>query len=739
MSKKVLIIGGVAGGASTAARLRRLDENAEIIMFEKGPYISFANCGLPYHIGGTIKEREALLLQSPEAMNERFNIDVRVYNEVKKIDRENKTVHIFDHKNSKDYTESYDTLVLSPGSTPLCPPISGIEAKNIFTLWNVPDTDKIIAYINENNVKNAVVVGGGFIGIEMAENLHDRGIKVSLVEMSNQVMQPIDFEMAQIVHSHLDSQGVDLYLKNGVKSFSYNEKSNQTTVSLQDGCQIDTDLVILSIGIRANSSLAKEAGLELNERGGIIVDEHLKTSDPNIYALGDAIEVIHYITKEKTMIPLAGPANKQGRICANNIAGRDSIYEGSQGTSVAKIFDLTVSATGLNEKNLKQMGKVYGSDYLVSIINPKSHAGYYPEAYPMHLKLIFDMKGKVLGAQNVGIEGVEKRIDVIATAMRFGATIYDLQRLELSYAPPYSSAKDPVNMVGFAAENILNGDQESALCKDFEHVNEKTTILLDVRNDEEVALGKIGNATHIPVNELRNNLDKLDKSKEIIVYCAVGVRGYIATRILKQHGFKAKNMVGGYGMYKFYKKDYSKCLHKDETGTKPAPISENSDTSDAIELDACGLQCPGPILSLTNKMKTLEDGDILKILATDMGFLEDSKAWAKQTGNTFISSGKEDKAYAVYIKKGGETKEQASIKAFTGSTQVVFSGDFDKAIASMIIANGAAAMGKEVSLFFTFWGLNILRKDKKANVKKTLKEKMFGFMMPRGSKKLKLS
>lgn len=748
MSKKVLIVGGVAGGASTAARLRRLDESIEIIMFERSPYISFANCGLPYYIGGTIKEREALLLQTPEAMHARFNIDIRVENEVIDIDPKAKKVTVLDIKNSTKYEESYDELVLSPGSTPIKPPIPGIDAKNIFSLWNIPDTDRIKSYVTNHEVKRAVVIGGGFIGIEMVENLHDLGVEVDLVEMADQVMAPLDYELAQLVHSHIHSQGVHLHLKNGVKQFEYAQ--GVTTVTLQDGTEIPADMVILSIGISPNSELGKAAGLKLNQRGGIIVDTHMKSSDPNIYALGDVVEVNEYMTGDKAMIPLAGPANKQGRIVANNIAGRDSIYEGSQGTSVAKIFDFTVANTGLNEKSLNREGKVYGKDYLVTVIQPKSHAGYYPGAYPMTLKVIFDMEGKVLGAQNVGIEGVEKRIDVIASVLRFGATIYDLQRLELAYAPPYSSAKDPVNMAGFAAENILDGSQGPVLWREIQDLDKETTILVDVREEIEVELGAIEGAIHIPVNDLRDRMSQLPKDKTIIVYCAVGVRGYIGVRLLQQAGYKAKNLLGGYTLYKYFVKDYTRPdlttqedLIKEEVGLDGQKLRNSAVVSanleDAIELDACGLQCPGPIMKLSKKMPEAIDGDVIKVMATDPGFIVDSQAWAKKTGNSFIKGGKEDGAYVSYIQKGGAKAPVVAAQNLNASTQVVFSGDLDKALASMIIANGAAAMGKDVTLFFTFWGLNILRKHEKVAVKKSPVEAMFGKMMPRGTKKLKLS
>ncbi len=747
MSKKVLIVGGVAGGASTAARLRRLDENVEIILFERSPYISFANCGLPYYIGGTIKERESLLVQTPEAMKARFNIDIRVENEVIDINPTQKTVTVLDIKTSTKYEESYDELVLSPGSTPIKPPIPGIESSNIFSLWNIPDTDRIKHFVTEHNVKTATVVGGGFIGIEMVENLHELGIEVNLVEMLDQVMAPLDYEMAQIVHSHLSTQGVHLYLKNGVKEFKYEQ--GVTHVKLQDETSLASDMVILSIGISPNGELAKSAGLTTNARGGIVVDEYLRTSDPNIYALGDVIEVVDYMTKDKTMVPLAGPANKQGRIVANNICKRQSTYEGSQGTSVAKIFDLTVANTGLNEKALNKMGKVYGKDYFVTIIQPKSHAGYYPGAFPMTLKVIFDTSGKVLGAQNIGVEGIEKRIDVIATSLRFDGTIYDLQRLELAYAPPYSSAKDPVNMAGFAAENILKKDQEVVLWRDIDTFDKETTLIVDVREDIEVELGKIDGAVHIPVNDLRDRIDELPKDKTIVIYCAVGIRGYIATRILKQHGLDAKNLIGGYNLYKYFQKDYThpNCIIEDkkhvlsEDGTPETAINfvPSSNLASAIVLDACGLQCPGPIMKVNQKVKEVNDGDIIKVSATDSGFPVDAQAWCKKTGNSFIKTVKEDKAYVVYIQKGSSQIQAKETKALNASTMVVFSGDLDKAIASMIIANGAAAMGKDVTLFFTFWGLNILRKPEKQKVSKGLIEKMFGMMMPRGVHKLKLS
>ncbi len=748
--KKILIVGGVAGGASTAARMRRMDENAEIIMFERGEYISFANCGLPYYIGGAIEERSALLVQTPEGMKSRFNIDVRVQNEVLSINREKKTVSVNDIANNKKYEESYDVLVLSPGSTPLKPPIPGIDSPNVFTLWNIPDVDRIKSYVDHTKPQKAVVIGGGFIGLEMAENLHDRGMEVSVVEMANQVMAPVDFEMAQIVHRHMKQKKVNLYLGDGVQSFEYH--NGLTKVKLQSGKVVEADIVMLSIGVRPQSELAKAAGLEINGRGGIVVSDTLLTSDPNIYAIGDAVEVVDYIGGQKTMIPLAGPANKQGRICADNIAGKNVSYKGTQGTSVAKVFDLTVSSTGVNEKTLKREGKVYGKDYYTTIIHPSSHAGYYPGAIPMTLKLIFGVDGKVLGAQNIGYDGVEKRIDVVATAIRFGGTVYDLTELELAYAPPYSSAKDPVNMAGFVGENILNGTTKPFQWHEFEDLS-SDAIILDVRTPLEREMGYIENSINIPVDDLRDRMIELDKSKKIVVYCAVGIRGYAAARILEQNGFnQVYNLMGGYTTYSvvFCQDDASKCggtligedIHVSEFGDVEDLDEISNSNAETIKLNACGLQCPGPIMQVHKSIEGMNSGDVLEVKATDPGFMNDIGVWCEKTGNTLIDSGKEDKAFFARIRKGKKKvavhgKTEVALK--DDKTMVVFSGDLDKAIATMIIANGAASMGKKVTLFFTFWGLNILRKPEKVSVKKDMVSKMFSAMMPRGTTKLKLS
>ncbi|MSS42303.1 pyridine nucleotide-disulfide oxidoreductase [Anaerosalibacter bizertensis] len=658
MSKKVLVVGGVAGGATTVARLRRLDENLEIILFERGEYISFANCGLPYYIGGTIEERDALLVQTPESMEKRFNIDVRIKNEVTKILKDEKKIEVKDLSTGKIYEESYDYLVLSPGSTPLRPPIPGIDSPNIFSLWNIPDTDAIYGFIKENCPKKAVVVGGGFIGLEMAENLHELGIEVSIVEMLDQVMAPLDFEMAEIIHEHIKSKGGNLYLGDGVQTFDY--KDGKTTITLQSGKTIETDLVILSIGIRPNGELAKDAGLEVNQRGGIVVDKNLRTSDKNIFAIGDAIEVIDFVNKTKTMVPLAGPANKQGRIVANNIVGRKEEYKGTQGTSVAKVFDMTVASTGNNEKTLNKLGKEYGKDYLISFIHAKSHAGYYPEALPITIKLIFDLEGKILGAQSVGYDGVDKRIDVIATAIRFGGTIYDLKELELAYAPPYSSAKDPVNMAGYVAENILNKDVDTIFWNELDDLDRENSIILDVTDPEEREMGYVEGSINIPLNDLRDRLDELDKDKLIVPYCGIGIRGYIASRILVQNGFKAKNFAGGFMTYgNLFCKDENDCGGRIQSENieytdhgEIKVIGNEDDSRKTLKINISELTCPTPSKEINEAIEKIDDGDILEILSSDPNFSERMKTWCSNTRNTFVKGERVDKGFLVTVKKG---------------------------------------------------------------------------------------
>jgi len=541
MAKRILIVGGVAGGASVAARLRRLDESAEIIMFEKGDYISFASCGLPYYIGGAIKNRDDLLLQTPESFKKRFNIDVRVKSEVVKINRREKTVDVIELSTGRKYAEKYDRLILSPGAEPVRPAIDGIDSSRVFTLRNIADMDRIDEFIKTTNAKKAVVAGAGYIGLEMAENLHDRGLSVQVVEMLDQVMPGLDKEMATFLHSHLKERGVGLQLGDGV--WSLHQTTSSLRVKLKSGKELDCDFAMLTVGVRPEVKLAKEAGLEIGSRAGIKVNEHLQTSDPDIYAIGDAVEVRDFVLGNAALIPLAGPANKQGRMAADNICGRKRTYAGTQGTAILKVFDLTAAMTGASEKVLSKTNIEYEKLYL----HQANHAGYYPGAKPMHIKLLFGKpEGKVLGAQIVGADGVDKRIDVFAVAIRAGMTVFDLQELELAYAPPYGSGKDPVNIAGFAAANILDG---TVKIKHFTELR-KDDFILDVRTPAEFGRGSIPNAKNIPVDDLRGRLDELPQDKTIHVYCGIGLRSYIACRILEQNGFDARNLPGGYITYR---------------------------------------------------------------------------------------------------------------------------------------------------------------------------------------------
>lgn len=545
MATKLLIIGGVAGGATAAARARRLDERAEIILFERGEHISFARCGLPYYIGEVIKKRERLLVTTAEAFRDRYNIDVRIFSEVIAIDTKNKQVEVKNLKAGETYRESYDKIILSPGAEPVRPPFKGIELDQIFNLRNIPDSERIKAHVDTKRPESAVVVGGGFIGLEMAENLVRRGVKTTIVEMLDQVMTPLDYEMAGIVHAHLKRKGVICELGNGVESFS--KKGDRIIVSTNKGKDIECDIVILAIGIRPENRLAREANLEIGERGGIKVDATMRTSDPDIYAVGDAVEMKDFVTGLPTMTALAGPANKQGRIAADNALGRKSMFKGTLGSTVVKVFDLTVASTGASEKVLKHNN----IPCLASYTHSGSHASYYPGATMMAIKLVFSpSSGKILGAQIVGMKGVDKRIDILATAIRGAMTVYDLEELELAYAPPYSSAKDPINIAGFVAANILKGDVENIYWDEFSDLDREKDILIDLRNQDELdTAGVIEGALHIPLNELREKLPELDKEKNYIPFCAVGLRGYLGHRVLVQNGFHSKNLSGGYKTY----------------------------------------------------------------------------------------------------------------------------------------------------------------------------------------------
>jgi NADPH-dependent 2,4-dienoyl-CoA reductase/sulfur reductase-like enzyme/rhodanese-related sulfurtransferase len=545
MGTRLLIVGGVAGGATAAARARRIDENAQIILFERGEYISFANCGLPYYVGNVIKRRDALLVTTPQALMQRYRIDVRVFNEVIAIDRTDKSLKVKDRSTGRIYTEHYDKVILSPGAEPVKPGIEGIDIDGIFNLRNIPDSDRIKALVDEKKPEHAVVIGGGFIGIEMAENLMERGVKTTLIEMLDQVMPQFDYEMAGLIHAHLKDKGLKLVLNDGVKSFS--KQDGGIMVNTTKGLSLPCDLAVLSFGIRPENVLAKEAGLELGENGHIIVNSSMATSDPDIYAVGDAVAVRDYLMGIPVNTALAGPANKQARIAADNALGRRAVFRGTLGTSIVKIFGLTAASTGMNEKTLKS----HGVPYHVSYTHPGSHASYYPGAEIMSIKLIFaPSTGKLLGAQIVGGAGVDKRIDVLATALHGNMSVFDLEELELAYAPPYSSAKDPVNMAGFVAANMLKRDLMTINWDELARLDRQKNVLIDLRNTEELhESGIIKGALHIPLNDLRDRLDELDKDKTYIPFCAAGLRGYIAHRILVQHGFKSRNLSGGYRTY----------------------------------------------------------------------------------------------------------------------------------------------------------------------------------------------
>ena len=546
MPNRLIIIGGVAGGATAAARARRLDENTEIILFERGPYISFANCGLPYYLGGIIEERDELLVTTPADLSRRYRIDVRTQCEVASIDRQNREVTVKDLSSDTVYLERFDKLILSPGAAPVQPPLEGINLENIFTVRTIPDIDGIKQYVDEQHPQSAVVVGGGFIGLEMAENLVHRNITVTLVEMLDQVMAPLDVEMARMVQAQLAEKGMQLNLGDGVKRFV--KETGRLQVVTEKGNRFACDLVILAIGVRPENRLALSAGLAINDQGGIVTDTAMATSDPDIYAVGDAVQVSHRVSGHPAMIPLAGPANRQGRVAADNVHGRDSTYPGSLGTAIVKIFDQVIASTGLNEKTAAQQGLDYRKSYTCS----GSHASYYPGSTAMTIKLLFTPKeGKILGAQIVGEQGVDKRIDVIATAICGQMTVYDLAQLELAYAPPFSSAKDPVNMAGFVAANHLKGDVESVYWDDVPGFSPETHTLIDLRGQDEIdEEGAIPGARHIPVNDLRDRMEELDKSKIQVLFCAVGLRGYIAYRILRQYGFRAVNFSGGFELFR---------------------------------------------------------------------------------------------------------------------------------------------------------------------------------------------
>lgn len=729
---KHIIIGGVAGGATAAARIRRADENAEIVLVEKGKYISYANCGLPYYIGGVIKSRDKLFVQTPEAFSRRFNVDVRTRHEALSIDTERHEVSIR-RADGTTYTETYDRLLLSPGAEPVRPPLEGIDTEGIFTLRNVDDTDRIHNYLGTHRVRHAVVVGGGFIGLEMAENLHHAGAGVSIVEMADQVMAPVDFSIASHVHRHLMDKGVGLWLGRGVEKFTSDNGSIK--VWLNTGETLSADLVLLSIGVRPSVRLAREAGIELGARG-IKVNRWLQTSSPDVYAVGDAIEYEHPIAGGPWLNYLAGPANRQARIAADNMVyGNREEYEGSIGTSVAKVFDITVGATGLAAKHLKRMGV----PYLTSVTTSSSHAGYYPGAFNLTLKLTFAPDtGRIYGAQCVGVDGVDKRIDEIAMLIKRGGTVRDLVRTEQAYAPPFSSAKDPVAIAGYVACNTLDGVMPVVTWRELAAADRSEVCLVDVRTPEEYSLGTIDGAVNIPLDDLRGRLGEIGRESDVIVFCAVGLRGYLAQRILLGRGYRrVRNLAGGY-------KTYSLATQKVEpVEGQPCGQAEDSgaESGDMLRLDACGLQCPGPIMQVKNAVDGMKAGQRIEVRATDPGFARDAESWCRSTGNKFVSKTSEGGYHTVVIEKR-EACASAVTPAAGGSrdkTFIMFSDSLDRAIATFVLANGAAATGGKVTIFFTFWGLNVIKKRRKPHVEKDIFGRMFAWMLPSDSTCLHLS
>lgn len=730
---KILIVGGVAVGATTAARLSRLNSNDEIIMFERDEHISFANCGLPYYLSGKIADRENLLLQTPENFKSQYGVDVRIWNEVIKIDTERKRVIVKEVKTGNHYEETYDYLVLGLGAKPIFPLLPGIEkAQNIFTVRNVADIDKLYDVVQQKPQQHALVIGGGFIGLEVAENLVEKGFTVTLVNKAPRVLAPLDDEMAKMVENILTQEGIILRSNMAVTAF----EDNGTVAVLEDETKLTVDFTVMAIGVVPEVSLAKQAGLVIGDTGGIVTNKYMQTSDPFIYAGGDAVEITHLITGKSTRIPLAGPANRQGRLIADNIHGKQKSYKGSLGSSVLKVFDYTVASTGLNAQQLTNEKMVYEEVH----IHRGNHAGYYPGASDITLKILFNPKtGAIYGAQAIGKEGVEKRIDVIATAIKAKLTVEELTELELTYAPPYSSAKDPVNIAGYVASNMMEGTHRTFKVQDIPRLLAEQATIIDVRTADEFALGHIPGSQNIPVAQIQDNTFKLSGKGPFYVLCQVGLRGYLAQQILQQHNKDSVfyNLSGGYKLYQAYIQD-------NETGTQKScrRTNENEQGSDCLnsekhivqKIDVCGMQCPSPILKLKSAMENLAEGEAVEIQATDRGFIQDAQSWCKTSGNNFVTTKKHQGIYTAIIEKAnsGESCQKKQ-------TLVVFSNDYDKLMASLIIANGALAMGKQVSIFFTFWGLAALKKTKKIQMQKTFIEKMFSWMLPKSIENTPLS
>lgn len=746
---KIIIIGGVAGGATAAARLRRRDEGAEILLVERGPYISFANCGLPYHISGAIADRDKLLVTSEANFEARYRVDVRSRTEAIAIDRAAGTVRLRDLATGAETDEPYDRLLLSPGAEPVRPPLTGIESPRIFTLRNIPDLDRVMTHLAQAAPRRAVVIGGGYIGLEMAENLHERGLFTTLVEGAPSILAPFDDEMAAMVHAHMRDKRIELYLGDKIEHFE--DKADHTLVFLASGKRLQADIVVLAIGVKPETTLARAAGLAIGETGGIAVDDHLRTSDPAIFAVGDAIEVTQTVSGRKALIPLAGPANRQARIAADNMLAADgaalAAYRGTLGTAILKVFDLAAACTGLNERQVKAAG----IPYRATITHSGSHASYYPGSMPLALKLVFGLDGRILGAQAIGADGADKRVDVIAAAIHAGLTVDDLADLELAYAPPFGAAKDPVNIAGYVAGNVLKGEHPIISWRDLNDLiatRSNSVALIDVRTPEEFEVMTLPGARNIPLDRLRERLAEIDRDKPVVLFCQIGLRGYLATRILLQAGFTdVRNLTGGFKTYSYATEkqanpdifDYEDIKRRDQAeldaereGASPVITT----TGRRVAIDAVGLQCPGPILKTFRAMEAIAVGEEIEVTASDPAFGRDIRAWGKRTGNDVLAVETAKGLVRAVIRKGRPPEPagaSAAAAARDKMTMVVFSGDLDKVMAALVIANGALAMGKKVSLFFTFWGLNVLRREDAPHVDKSLMERAFGAMLPHGA------
>lgn len=722
---KYVIVGGVAAGASAAARLRRLDEKAEIVLFEKGRDISYANCGIPYHVGGVIKDRDRLAVMPSARFSSWFNVDVRTESEVTAINRMNRTVTV--RGGGRTYEERYDKLLLATGSAPVGEAFDDATHPHLAHLWTLGDMDRVMAKLNAG-AKRILVVGAGFIGLEVAENLRERGCEVTVVELGAHVLATLDREMVQPLEAELEGMGIALCL--GRRVVEYRETADGLTVVLDDERRMYADLAVVCVGVRPQADLAKAAGLELGPRGHVVVDKSLRTNDPDIFAAGDLIEVVDPVFGGKTAIALAGPANKQGRIAADNMAGGSSVYNGTFGACAVKVGALTAAAVGTTEERLKKLGKPFCKIY----VHPSSGAGYYPGAARLSMKLIFGGDGTIYGAQIVGAKGVDKRIDTIAQAMRNGLIAPRLGEIELAYAPPYSSAKDPVNFLGFVAENVLSGKSDVV----YPDSIPTDAQVIDVREPSETELGCIPGAVNIRLGELRSRLSELDKAKRYVTCCAVGLRGYLAERILKQNGFTVANLSGGWTTWRMYNPDRKSTLAAPAAKTAKAITDETP----AVELDVRQLPCPGPVMKLKETFKDAASGFAVKLLA-DATFEADLRRWCAANGCDVKELEKADSALsAVLVKAGVTTVNRAGSGAVLGRHSVaivLFSNDLDKALAALILANGLAASGAEVGIFFTFWGLSVLRKNPAPTMRKDLVSRIFGWMLPKGAAKLALS